>query len=124
MPDTARRHDGLRHLSGTQKKVTDMKRVQSVCLFQTLVFSQKEDSGLSAAEQLKLNRSEAERYRAGLDAAKTRYQIDETCERPDGSVCGSSITTGRTSANILHNQKQSRSTWERLCFFVHSGTLL
>ncbi len=63
-----------------------MKRVQSACLFQTLVFAQKEDCGLSAAEQLKLNRSEAERYRAGLDAAKTRYQIDETCERPDGSV--------------------------------------
>lgn len=63
-----------------------MKRVQSACLFQTLVFAQKEDCGLSKTEQLKLNRSEAERYRAGLDAAKTRYQIDETCERPDGSV--------------------------------------
>lgn len=84
-----------------------MKRVQSACLFQTLVFAQKEDCGLSAAEQLKLNRSEAERYRAGLDAAETRYQIDETCERPDGSVCGSRTTTGRTSANILHNQNRA-----------------
>lgn len=63
-----------------------MKRVQSACLFQTLVFAQKEDCGLSKAEQLRLNRSEAERYRAGLDAAKTRYRIDETCEQPDGSI--------------------------------------
>lgn len=63
-----------------------MKRVQSACLFQTLVFAQKEDCGLSKVEQLKLNRSEAERYRAGLDAAKTRYQMDEISEQPDGSV--------------------------------------
>lgn len=63
-----------------------LKRVKSACIFQTLVFSQKPELGLSKESALKANRDEIEHYKATLERAKTRYQIVDTVEETDGSV--------------------------------------
>ena len=63
-----------------------MKRVQSACISQTLVFMQKEDCFLSRERQLALNREEVEKYKASLEKNHTRYQITEETEQEDGSV--------------------------------------
>ena len=63
-----------------------MKRVKSACILQTLVFAQKPDSGFSKERALKVNREEFEHYKATLERARTRYQIDDTVEQEDGSL--------------------------------------
>lgn len=63
-----------------------LKRVKSACIFQTLVFSQKPELGLSKESALKANLDEIEHYKATLERAKTRYQIVDTVEENDGSV--------------------------------------
>ncbi|MBQ8576452.1 MAG: hypothetical protein IJ449_00570 [Clostridia bacterium] len=63
-----------------------MKRIKAACIRQTLVFSQKEGSGFSREHCLELNREEVARYKAALDRAHTRYQIDAETENPDGSI--------------------------------------
>ncbi len=63
-----------------------MKRIKAACILQTLVFSQKEEAGLSHEEALQLNRAELEHYKAQLDRTHTRYQITDTQELEDGSV--------------------------------------
>lgn len=63
-----------------------MKRVQAACIFQTLVFQQKEDSGLSREKVLALNRQEVQRYKQGLERTHTRHQITGEEERSDGSI--------------------------------------
>lgn len=63
-----------------------MKRIKAACILQTLVFSQKEDCGLSHAQQLEANRAEAARYKTTMDRSRTRYQILEQTEQSDGSV--------------------------------------
>lgn len=63
-----------------------MKRVKAACIFQTLVFSQKEDCGLSREQVLHLNRQEVSRYRQSLERTRTRYRIDSEEEQADGSI--------------------------------------
>lgn len=63
-----------------------MKRIQAACIMQTLVFSQKDDCGLTREQQLRLNRGEVANYKAAMDKSRTRYQITEETERSDGSV--------------------------------------
>ena len=63
-----------------------MKRVKAACILQTLVFSQKPDCGLTREQQLKINRSEVNHYKATMDRSRTRYQITEETEQADGSV--------------------------------------
>lgn len=63
-----------------------MKRIKSACILQTLTFSQKDDCGLSLAQQLEANRGEVARYKTAMDRNGTRYQILEESERSDGSV--------------------------------------
>lgn len=63
-----------------------MKRVKAACIFQTLVFAQKEDCGFSREQQLRMNQEEVARYKASLDRSRTRYQITEETEQADGSV--------------------------------------
>lgn len=63
-----------------------MKRVKAACIFQTLVFSQKEDCGLSREQILNLNRQEVSRYKQTMDRTRTRYQIDSETEAEDGSI--------------------------------------
>lgn len=63
-----------------------MKRVKSACIFQTLIFQQKEDFGYSRERAAALNHEELERYKASLEKTHTRYKITEETEQPDGSV--------------------------------------
>ena len=63
-----------------------MKRVKAVCVFQTLVFFQKEDCGLSKELHVKNNHEDVEKYKNMLIRAGTRYRIVEEAEQPDGSV--------------------------------------
>ena len=63
-----------------------MKRVKSACIFQTLIFSQKEDCGLSKELQTKYNHEEVEKYKKALEKANTRYVITDATEQSDGSV--------------------------------------
>ena len=63
-----------------------MKRVKAACIFQTLVFQQKEDCGLSRDAILSLNQEEVRRYKHSLERTHTRYQITGEEEREDGSI--------------------------------------
>lgn len=63
-----------------------MKRVKAACIFQTLIFAQKEDCGFPREQQLKLNRDEVDRYKSSMDRCRTRYKITEETEQQDGSI--------------------------------------
>lgn len=63
-----------------------MKRVKAACIFQTLIFAQKEDCGLSCEQQLQINRGDVARYKESLNRSGTRYQITTETEQEDGSV--------------------------------------
>ena len=63
-----------------------MKRVKAACILQTLVFSQKDDCGLTHEQQLRVNHDEVNRYKATMDRSRIRYQITEETEQADGSV--------------------------------------
>ena len=63
-----------------------MKRIKSAAILQTLVFSQKEEAGLTPEEALKLNRAEFEHYKLTLERTHTRHQITGTQEQEDGSI--------------------------------------
>lgn len=63
-----------------------MKRVKAACIFQTLIFSQKDDLCFSKERILELNRDEVKRYKASLERTGTRYQITEETALDDGSV--------------------------------------
>lgn len=63
-----------------------MKRVKSACIYQTLVFAQREELGFSRESALAQNRDEIARYRAAMDRAKTRYRITDERELDDGSI--------------------------------------
>ena len=74
-----------------------MKRVKSGCIFQTLIFLQKDDCGFSKEYQLKCNREEFEKYKAALDKNHIRYQIISVEECDDASV-------------VVHVRKQINGT--------------
>ena len=59
-----------------------MKRVKAACILQTLVFTQKDDCGLTR----EANHDDVTRYNATMDRSRTRYQITEETEQADGSV--------------------------------------
>ena len=63
-----------------------MKRVKAGCILQTLVFSQKSELGLSKETALQMNRKEIEHYKAMLERARVRYQIDGEDVQADGTV--------------------------------------
>jgi len=63
-----------------------MKRVVAGSIFQTLIFSQKEELGLSYDESLKLNKEELQKYKTSLDNTKTRYKITSEEVLPNGSI--------------------------------------
>lgn len=63
-----------------------MKRIKSAAILQTLVFSQKEEAGLSPEQALKLNRAEFEHYKLSLERTRTRHQITDVTEQPGGSI--------------------------------------
>ena len=63
-----------------------MKRVKAACIFQALVFMQKEDCGLDKETQLKYNREEVDKYKKGLEKNRTQYRIIKEEEQPDSSI--------------------------------------
>lgn len=63
-----------------------MKRVKAACILQTLVFSQKEDSGLSREQMLNVNRMELKRYIQSLERTHTRYQLVSQEELENGAI--------------------------------------
>jgi len=63
-----------------------VKRVQAACILQTLVFQQKDDSYFSKEKKISLNKEEVEKYKASLEKNKTRFQIVEETEQPDGAI--------------------------------------
>lgn len=63
-----------------------MKRVQAACILQTLVFQQKDDSYFSKEKKIALNKEEVEKYKVSLEKNKTRFQIVEETEQPDGAI--------------------------------------
>lgn len=63
-----------------------MKRIQSACILQTLVFQQRDDAGFSNEKKLELNREEFRKYKEALVKDKIRYQIVEETEREDASI--------------------------------------
>ncbi len=63
-----------------------MKRIRSAALFQTLVFSQKPELGLSKEHALLANRAEIVRYKSMLERSNTKYVIVDTAEQEDGSI--------------------------------------
>lgn len=63
-----------------------MKRIKAACILQTLVFSQKDDCGMTLEQQLKVNHDEVSRYKTAMNRSCTKYQITEETEQSDGSV--------------------------------------
>lgn len=63
-----------------------MKRVQSGCILQTLVFAQKEEMGYTKEQALKTNREEFEHYKLLLERSRTRHQIVSEDVREDGAL--------------------------------------
>lgn len=63
-----------------------MKHVQAACIFQTLVFSQKDDLNYTKEEALEYNQNELNKYKESLDKAKARYKIVEESKQDDGSI--------------------------------------
>ncbi len=63
-----------------------MKRIKSACILQTLVFSQKDDLGLSLETIQNQNRDEFEKYKKTLERTRTRYQILDETQQQDGSL--------------------------------------
>lgn len=61
-----------------------MKRIKEACLLQTIHFQLKEDLEHDAAVQAV--RAEVEHYKTQLDRSRTRHQITEEAEQPDGSI--------------------------------------
>lgn len=63
-----------------------MKRVKAACILQTLIFQQKEDAYFSLERKIALNKEEVEKYKVTLEKNKTRFQIIEETQQPDGSI--------------------------------------
>ena len=63
-----------------------MKRIQAACIMQTLVFSQKDELGLSREKTLSLNQAEFQHYKDTLEKTRTRYQLQDVQEREDGAI--------------------------------------
>ena len=63
-----------------------MKRVKSACILQTLVFSQKDEIGLSRETILSQNHDELEKYKRSMERSHTWYQILDETEEADSSI--------------------------------------
>ena len=61
-----------------------MKRIQSACLEQTILFSASEE--LSPELAAKMVRQEVESYKLSLTRKQVAYKIESETPQPDGSV--------------------------------------
>lgn len=63
-----------------------MKHVQAACIFQTLIFSQKDEFNYSQEEALNYNKAEVRKYKESLDKVHARYKVVEETKLNDGSI--------------------------------------
>lgn len=63
-----------------------MNKIQSACIFQTIIFSQNEASGLSKKDALKANQEEVARFIKTLEDLHVRHQVTDTTVKEDGSI--------------------------------------
>ena len=61
-----------------------MKRIKAACLLQTIHFQLKEDLDHDTA--VRAVRDEIAHYKLQLERSRTKYQITDEAEQPDGSV--------------------------------------
>ena len=72
------------HFDILKRRNPPMKRIKAACLEQTVHFQMKEE--LRREEAVKYVQAEYEHYLAQMDRSRTRYQILEKTEQPDGSI--------------------------------------
>lgn len=63
-----------------------MNKIQSACVFQTILFTQKTELGLSKEAAIKANKDEIFQYLKGLDNLHVRYQVTDEKIQEDGSI--------------------------------------
>lgn len=63
-----------------------MNKIQSACIFQTILFTQKTELNLSKEDTIKANKSEISQYLKGLDNLHIRYQMTDEKIQEDGSI--------------------------------------
>ena len=61
-----------------------MKRIQSACLEQTILFTAND--ALNPGQAAQAARQEVEHYKASPTRRQTAYRIEEELPRPDGSI--------------------------------------
>ncbi len=63
-----------------------MNKIQAACVFQTILFTQTNNKGMSKEETIKVNQAEIAQYMKGLNALHIRYQVTDTIIQEDGSI--------------------------------------
>jgi len=63
-----------------------MNKIQSACIFQTILFTQKSELNLSKEDTIKANKAEISQYLKGLDNLHIRYQMTDEKIQEDGSI--------------------------------------
>lgn len=63
-----------------------MNKIQSACIFQTILFTQKAELNLSKEDTIKANKAEVSQYLKGLDNLHVRYQMTDEKIQDDGSI--------------------------------------
>ena len=63
-----------------------MNKIQSACIFQTILFTQKTELNLPKEDTIKANKAEISQYLKGLDNLHIRYQMTDEKIQEDGSI--------------------------------------
>ena len=63
-----------------------MNKIQSACIFQTILFTQKAELNLSKEDTIKANKAEVSQYLKGLENLHVRYQMTDEKIQEDGSI--------------------------------------
>lgn len=63
-----------------------MNKIQSTCIFQTILFTQKTELNLSKEDTIKANKAEISQYLKGLENLHVRYQMTDEKIQEDGSI--------------------------------------
>ena len=63
-----------------------MNKIQSACIFQTILFTQKAELNLSKEDAINANKAEISQYLNGLDKLHVRYQMTDEKIQEDVSI--------------------------------------
>jgi len=63
-----------------------MNKIQSACIFQTILFTQKTELNLPKDDIIKANKAEISQCLKGLDNLHIRYQMTDEKIQEDGSI--------------------------------------